>query len=197
MKLVITILLFLFAISQNIFQSKKFKVVYFNRIEINGIYDSESAEYINNIKCKIDGQLFYIADTLKEFEFSNRIWKPIIQIAKNKFQLLLEINDRPNKNKILMLTIEDNKLVNEITIPTFDTFFFDNSNNKFFIGQSEFPEAVDNNKKTQYIPTLFFIEKKTGFELDTSRTIKFNKKKWGKFYGFQPNFSLLIKPNKN
>ena len=81
-------------------------------------------------------------------------------------------------------------------IPTFDKVVKDKAGYKEFAGELEYADASDNTKKTQYIPTLFYKDKETGLELDTAKTISYNISKWGKFYGYKPNFKLLLIPRK-
>jgi hypothetical protein len=173
---------------------KPFSAIYLNQITVTGFYEEDLPEYVINLKCKINGQLFY-ADTLNEFEFQNCIWPTAKQIGKDKYQLLLELSDRPDKDKIVLLTIAGNKLLAKQTIPTFDSSYRTANGIQEFSGELEYAEAMNNPHKTQYIPTLFYADKTTGFELDTAKTIAFNKSKWGKFYGFKPDFKLILTPN--
>ena len=176
--------------------SKIFKTTYFDKIEIIGKYEDNLPDYVVDLKCKMDGQLIYTAGPNEEFEFQNRIWEAAKEIGENSFQLLLELNDRPDKNKIILLTVKDKKLVDKKIIPTFDTCIYRPDKTKEFSGQLEYPEAMDNIHQTQYIPTLFYVDKPTGIVLDSAKTMVFNKSKWGKFYGFKPNFKLIL-PKKN
>jgi len=196
MKKIIPVIFF-FILTSFIFtnQSKSFRITYFERIEITGSHEDDLPEYIVNLKCKIDGQLFYEAKTGEEFEFENTIWEKAKQIDKNRYQLLLELNDRPNKSKILLLTVEKKKLTNKQILPSFDTCFYNSNKTKEFAGNLEYAEGMENPNTTQYIPTLFYTDKQNGIELDTAQTLVFNKRKWGKFYGYEPNFNLILTPH--
>jgi hypothetical protein len=174
--------------------TKNFKVTYFDKIEVIGVHEDDLPQYVINLNCTIDGQLFYQADPDEEFEFENRIWEQAKQIDKDKYQLLLELNDRPNKNKIVLLTIQNKKLISKQIIPTFDSCFVVDGKTKEYQGELEYAEAVDKAQKTQYIPTLFYLDKQSGIVLDTAKTIIFNTDKWGKFYGFKPDFNLILTP---
>ena len=81
-----------------------FHTTYFDRIKVTGVHEDGLPQYVINLKCKIEGQLFYQADPDEEFEFQDKIWEKAKQIDKDKYQLLLELNDRPDKNKIVLLT---------------------------------------------------------------------------------------------
>ena len=162
-------------------------------IVVTGLIDNEGPDYVFNLKCMINGKIIYKADSLTEFEFDKKTYPVVSQIGPNKFQLLLEQNERPNKNLILDLIIENSKVVSKMIIPSFDSSFINSNNQKIYCGIYDYNQE-DEHKRVSYMPTLFFIDSKNGISLDSNRTISYNKKVWGKFYGFTPNNKLNLKP---
>ncbi|NNV58032.1 hypothetical protein [Limnovirga soli] len=185
---------FLFGLKIDAQATKPFKKKLTNEIVVTGLIDTEVPDYVFNMKCEINGKVIYKADSLTEFEFVQKNYPIVSQIGPNKFQLLLEQNERPNKNLILDLVIENSKIVSKTVIPSFDSTFINSNNQRVYCGVYDYNQE-DEHKRFSYIPTLFFINSKNGLSLDSNTTISYNKKVWGKFYGFTPNYKLNLKPN--
>jgi len=131
-------------------------------------------------------QVIFSADSLEEFEFKLSKWPKFKRINPNTFQILLEQNDRPFKNKIIVLTIRNNKLIEKRTIPCFDNIPKDIDNDGIveYVGYIDAVE-VFHPDTTNYNPVLCYEDTNEGFQLDTQTTISVNKEIWGDFYGFE------------
>ena len=186
-------ILFHFVLYVNSQTTRTFKKNLTNEIVVTGLIDSEEPDYVFSLKCQINGKVVYKADSLTEFEFDKKFYPLVTQIGPNKFELLLEQNERPSKNLILHLVIENSKVVSNKLIPSFDSSFINSNNQRVYCGIYDYNQENEL-KRVSYIPTLFFIDSKQGLLLDSNRTILYNKKVWGKFYGFSPNHNLSLTP---
>jgi hypothetical protein len=186
-------ILLAFVLSGSSQTTRPFKKNLTNEIVVTGLIDTEGPDYVFSMKCQINGKVVYKADSLTEFEFDKKAYPIVTQIGPKKFQLLLEQNERPSKNLILHLVIENSKIVSKKLIPSFDSSFINSNNQRVYCGIYD-NNQEDEHKRVSYIPTLFFIDSKKGFLLDSNRTVLYNKKVWGKFYGFNPNYKLSLNP---
>ncbi|MDD4971275.1 MAG: hypothetical protein PHT07_17740 [Paludibacter sp.] len=64
------------------------------------------------------GKIIYVDKSL-EYEFGNKLYPMVIQTGQNKFELLVEINDRPSINYIKIFIIKDDKVLKIDTLPAF------------------------------------------------------------------------------
>ncbi|UYZ57537.1 hypothetical protein [Hymenobacter latericus] len=107
---------------------------------------------------------------------------------------MLERNLRPNKNDLLLLTVDGNRVVRRQVLPTFDNpaCDVDGDGRVEYAGIRDYAEAVDDPAKMSYNPILFYELRSTGWMLDSTATMQINKMLWGKFYGFQPKPNLQL-----
>lgn len=126
-------------------------------------------------------------DTLLVYEFGDKLYPIVLQTGNKKYELLFEINDRPNKNYLKRLYIENNKLIKTDKLPTFITnpSDLDGDGIKEYAGFWCYSEIWgENNELTDYNPILYYKVKSTGIELDSVLTEKKNKEIYGEFHGF-------------
>jgi len=159
---------------------------YEDSITIRAVYHQCEADWKFKLEGLIGDKVFYRADSLLEFEFNISSWPKFKRIDLTTFQILLELNDRPFKNKIIKLTVQNGRLIDNQTIPHFETEpkDFDNDGQLEFAGFLEFVEAFDTDT-TNYNPVLYFEDLDNGFQLDTQATMTMNIEIWGEFYGFE------------
>jgi len=129
----------------------------------------------------------YIDSSLTEYEFGNKLFPIIIKTGDNSFELLFEINDRPNKNYLKRLFIKDNKLVKQDKLPTFETKPIDINQDGIteyagFWDHSQF--WGENYSLTVYNPILYYSLTTEGLKLDSLMTRERNEMIYGNFYGF-------------
>ena len=126
------------------------------------------------------------ADTTAEYEFDEKPY-PIFNMLKPEvFELLIQINDRPNKDKLLFLRIENDRVVKHEKLPTFDGNPEKINGLLYYSGRWDDSEVWEKNGKEYgpYNPTIYYKFTPDGIKLDSALTILRNKEKYGKFHGF-------------
>ncbi|MDB5122306.1 MAG: hypothetical protein JWP94_435 [Mucilaginibacter sp.] len=128
------------------------------------------------------------SDTTREYEFGDRLYPIINKLNTNSYEILLEVNDRPNKNYLMHIMVSNNKIVKKSKLPTFIARAADLAGNKTleyagFWGYSEI--WGDHNELTDYNPILYYKVTKDGIKIDTVLTIQKNTAIYGKFRGFE------------
>ena len=134
-----------------------------------------------------NNSIIYIDSSLTEYEFGDKLFPIVIKSGDNSFELLFEINDRPSKNYLKRLFIEDNKLVGQDKLPTFETIPKDIDNNGTFeyAGYWDYQQIWgENDNLTSYNPILYYSVTSQGLMLDSLLTKERNENIYGKFYGF-------------
>ena len=129
----------------------------------------------------------FIDSSLTEYEFGNDLFPIIIKTGDNSFELLFEINDRPNKNYLKRLFIKDNELVRQDKLPTFEAKPIDINQDgiKEYAGFWDYSQVWgDNNNLTAYNPILYYSVTPKGLILDSLLTRERNENIYSKFYGF-------------
>lgn len=135
------------------------------------------------------GKIVY-TDTLLEYELGDKIYPITLQAGKNKFELIFEVNDRPNKNYLKRLTIKDEKIIKIDSLPTFISRAkdLDKDGIKEYAGFWDYgEESGESELKTDYNPILYYKITETGLQLDSLQTKEKNKEIYGQFYGFRIN----------
>jgi hypothetical protein len=125
--------------------------------------------------------------SLTEYEFGNKLFPIIIKTGDNSFELLFEINDRPNKNYLKRLFIKDNKLEKQDKLPTFEGNPIDVNHDGIeeYVGFWDYSQVWGaNNNITAYNPILFYSLTTKGLMIDSSLTRERNEVIYGKFLGF-------------
>ena len=50
-------------------------------------------------------------DTIREYEFGDKLYPIVLNTGANKYELLFEVNDRPNKNYLLRFFVQNERIV--------------------------------------------------------------------------------------
>ncbi|MFZ4402226.1 MAG: hypothetical protein ACOYO1_19500 [Bacteroidales bacterium] len=146
-----------------------------------------------------NGKIIYLDSTNKtEYEFGDTLYPMIHKLIDNSFEILAEINDRPNKNYLKRFLIKNDKLIKLDTLPTFfcKAKNLDNDTTLEYAAIWEFGEEWDdstNQRLTVYNPIIYYELTQKGLQLDSSLTIERNKMIYGKFYGYNYNERIAIK----
>ena len=133
------------------------------------------------------GKIVY-TDTLLEYELGDKIYPITLQAGKNKFELIFEVNDRPNKNYLKRLTIKDEKVIKIDSLPTFisKATDLDKDGIKEYAGFWDYSEVWgESETKTDYNPILYYKITTTGLQLDSLLTKERNTAIYGQFHGFE------------
>lgn len=175
---------------------KNIKLDYDFEIRVGQKEDYEKFEtYTLFILMHKNKQLF--TDTsLTEYEFGDKLYPLIRQLDNETFEILVEVNDRPNKNYLKYFKVYQDKIVSTDKLPTFISgpSNLDIDDNLEFAGFWEWGETWgDNRSLTAYNPIIYYELKPDGITLDTTLTIIKNKEIYGDFHGFEYDEKVEIK----
>lgn len=134
-----------------------------------------------------NNKTIFIDSSLTEYEFGNKLFPIIIKTGDNNFELLFEINNRPNKNYLKRLFIQEHKLVGKDRLPTFEATPVDINQDgiKEYAGFWNYAQVWgDNNNLTAYNPILYYAVTPKGLVLDSLLTRERNENIYGEFFGF-------------
>jgi len=162
-------------------------------VYLKATYNSCEVDWKYRLQIFKGDRLIYAADTSSEFEFNQPVWPQYKRIDAATHQLLIEQNDRPAKNKILLLTIQGDQLIQETRIPYFEEVArdWDEDGIHEYLGQWEALEPFHPDSSI-YNPFLLFEDRSNGFYLDSAATISYNQQLWGAFYGFEVREDLRL-----
>ena len=93
---------------------RPFRTVFAPDVAIAGVADAGGdclPAYVSHVVCTDHGRAFFRAPVLQEFEFSKRPWPRRLVLPDGAYQLLLERNNRPEKNDLLLLTVAGGHVV--------------------------------------------------------------------------------------
>lgn len=140
----------------------------------------------------IKGKKVIFSDTVLEYQLDSFFSPFFREIGPHKFELLLEVNDRPNMNYFLHLILSSDKVTHRDTIPggiincprvprndgSFELHSFSCNNEAW---------GDTNNPMIGYTPVVYYDFRKNGIDLDTAMTIKTNTAIYGTFEGYGCN----------
>jgi len=198
MKLVITILFFVFCVSScssNGTQKMKFKEINL----LDGIkitfpltkdYD-ENLTYIH-IQIWVSNQKVFEDTTETEYLFDNKEWPKVIKTSDGTCLLYLKIFDAPDFNKLHQFTIHASKLIKIDTLPYFYESAKEIDGNQVYCGILNIVETPCTNcDSCYYNPKLYYRFTENGILLDSILTVKMNTKHWKGFYGFNQRTDIV------
>lgn len=142
----------------------------------------------------------YLDTTMTEYEFSDKLYPIVRQLDKETFEILVEVNDRPNKNYLKYFKVHQDKIVSTERLPTFisKASNLDTDDNLEFAGFWDWGETWGNNGSlTAYNPIIYYELRPSGITLDSTLTISKNKEIYGDFHGFRYNEKVEIKTSEN
>ena len=168
--------------------------------------DFETFKTYTYFKLERNNKIVYLDSLIKkngrifctEYEFGDKLFPIILQTENNSFELLFEVNDRPNKNYLKRLFISNDKLVGQDKLPTFEAQPIDINNDgiKEYAGFWDYSQNWgENYSLTAYNPILYYSVTETGLKLDSLLTKQRNEIIYGQFYGF--SFSEEIEMQKS
>jgi hypothetical protein len=125
-------------------------------------------------------------DTIEEYKFDEKPYPMLNQVKPGTFELLMEFDNSPSKDLATFLRIENNKIVRNEQIPSFDT------KPKTIDGLLTYHSVWDNGEMwnedgkryTTYNPEIYYQFTPDGLKLDTALTILKNNEVYGRFDGF-------------
>lgn len=170
---------------------KKIQFKYGFFIKVDSAYDLgefKTYSYIelwhNNIKL--------LTDTSREYEFNEKQYPIVNRLSNKVFELLIEYNNRPNKDLLILFRIKNEKIIKTDTLPTFDgkpevvNGFFVNSGSW---GNSE--EWDENDiRYTSFDPEIYYKFTPNGIKLDSALTRSENKETYGNIDPFEKGYEI-------
>lgn len=153
---------------------------------------SESNTY-SHIEIWIDSQKVFSDTSTTEYLFDNKNWPRARKIKNGEYVILIEMFDAPDFNKLQAWYFKNYHLIKMKVFPFFDKApeDIDNDGIKEYSGVMHIADAYENSDSCYYNPILYYKITNQGIDLDSTLTIRMNKKIWGEFYGFEQSEKLL------
>lgn len=172
-------------------------VVFSDHIKLTGQHSEDfGGTCFNPISVFFDNKLIF-TDSLNEYwltGYESSQYPKLLKCANGCCQLLIEVDERPNQNELIRLTIsKEGKFVQD-RLPVFNwnPTDIDNDGKLELSGILTNGETIANGDTAFYNPTIVYELTNNCLTLDSLATIEKNKKIWGQFYGYQYNDSLLL-----
>ena len=135
-----------------------------------------------------NNNVIYVDNSLTEYEFGDKRYPMVLQTGNNSFELLFEVNNRPGKNYIKRLFVNNDNLLEQDILPVFeaDPININNDGIMVYAGYWDYGHPWHENDElmTAYNPILYYSVTDTGLKLDETLTIERNEMIYGQFYGF-------------
>ncbi|CAA9271642.1 MAG: hypothetical protein AVDCRST_MAG56-3097 [uncultured Cytophagales bacterium] len=140
-----------------------------------------------------NGKEVFKDSSLTEYTFSHKSYPEVMPAGPEAFELLLQVNDRPNPDYLRWVRIERNALTKTGELPLFIGEAADLDGDKaleragYWGGGEVWGE---NYRLTAYNPILYYETSPGGLRLDSALTRAKNRAIYGEFHGF--DFSQAI-----
>jgi hypothetical protein len=144
-------------------------------------------------------KLLYLDTSLTEYEFSDKLYPMVRALDGGTIELLVEINNRPNKNYLKHFIFSQDKLLHTDSLPIFISTAsnLDADARLELAGYWDVGETWgDNNEFTAYNPIIYYELLPNGIVLDSTLTHAKNQVIYGQFYGYAYNENIQIDVNK-
>ena len=138
------------------------------------------------------------ADSSYEYEPQSSLYPLVIPAGDNSAEVLLEVNDRPNKNYLLQLFVSNGRLTKVEKLPTFIAPAADlNGDGTLeYAGFWAFNETWGEEKEfTDYNPIIYYSITPKGLKVNSDYTRKQNDAIFGFFHGFEYSQNIDIPAN--
>ena len=141
-----------------------------------------------------NGQQVY-ADSSYEYEPQSSLYPLVIPAGDNSAEVLVEVNDRPNKNYLLQLLVSNGKVTKVGKLPTFIAPAADlNGDGTLeYAGFWAFNETWGEEKEyTDYNPIIYYTVTPKGLKVNSDYTRKQNDAIFGFFHGYEYSQNIDI-----
>lgn len=128
------------------------------------------------------------ADSSYEYEPKSSLYPLVIPTGDNSAEVLVEVNDRPNKNYLMQLFVSNGKLTKTGKLPTFIAPAADlnGDGTMEYAGFWAFNETWGEEKEfTDYNPIIYYSITPKGLKVNSDYTRKQNDAIFGFFHGFE------------
>jgi len=172
-------------------------IVFSDRISLSGIHSDEfGGTSFKPISLMLDNITIF-RDSINEYwlsGFESDQYPKLLTCADGSFQLLIEVDERPNSNELLRINISTNGQIHHDRLPIFrwQPIDLDNDGKLELYGVLTNGETIASGDTAFYNPTLVYELNGNCISLDSSATVEKNKKIWGMFYGYYYNDTLLL-----
>jgi hypothetical protein len=176
-------------------------IVFSNRIKLTGKHSNDfGGTSFKPISILFDNKVIY-RDSLNEYwltGYASKQYPKLLKCADGSYQLLIEVDERPNENELTRLTIYQNGNIIQDRLPIFNwsPTDIDNDGKLEVSGILTNGETIASGDTAFYNPTLIYKLTDNCLSLDSLATIEKNKKIWGQFYGYYYNDTLLLPFNR-
>jgi hypothetical protein len=147
----------------------------------------------SHIEIWIDSKKVFSDTSTTEYLFDNKGWPQARKINNGGYEILIEVFDAPDFNKLQAWYFKDYLLVKMKVLPFFDKKpeDVDNDGMKEYSGVMHIADAYENSDSCYYNPILYYQITNQEIDMDSTLTIKMNKKIWGEFYGFEQSEKVI------
>ncbi len=161
-------------------------------IQVGDEEDYEKFKTYTLFKLSHNGSVIYMDSSLTEYEFGDKKYPIVFPLGRHKFEVLVEVNDRPNKNYLKLFRIESNKLIAVEQLPTFISYpsDLDSDGEIEYAGFWDYPQVSGD--ETAYNPILYYQLTDDGLKLDSTLTIEKNTVIYGKFSGYKFTEAVIV-----
>lgn len=176
-------------------------IVYSDHIKLTGQHSEDfGGESFNKISVFFDNKLIF-KDSLNEYwltGYESTQYPKLLMSADSNYQLLIEVDERPNQNELLNLTIskEGELIQHRLPIFNWNPMDIDNDGKLEVDGTLTNGETIANGDTAFYNPVLVYELIDNCLVFDSATTIEKNKKIWGQFHGYSYNDTLLLPFNR-
>jgi len=188
--------------SDNLTSGADTTIVLNDFIKIIGQHSDEFGGTSFNPISVIFGDKIIFQDSLNEYwlkGLDSDQYPKILSCADGNYQLLIEVDERPNQNELMRLTISKDGKARQDRLPIFSwqPKDIDNDGKLEVSGILTNGETIADGDTAFYNPILIYEITDNCLELDSTSTIEKNKKIWGQFHGYYYNDALLLPFDRN
>ncbi|MBC7381862.1 MAG: hypothetical protein H7296_02580 [Bacteroidia bacterium] len=119
----------------------------------------------------------------------------IKKLKDGSYELVLEMFDGPDYDKLVAIRIKNGKLLGKQILPYFNSPP-ENMDNDSYLEYSGVLHSVEtpcgNCDSCYYNPTLYYEITDSGIRLDSLTTVRKNKENWGNFYGYYRSENIAL-----
>lgn len=157
------------------------------RVELGHETDYTTFKLYGFLRLQHNGKQVYV-DSSYEYEPQSSLYPLVISAGENSAEVLVEVNDRPNKNYLLQLFVSNGRLTKVEKLPTFIAPAADlNGDGTLeYAGFWAFNETWGEEKEfTDYNPIIYYTVTPKGLKVNSDYTRKQNNAIFGFCHGFE------------
>jgi hypothetical protein len=131
-------------------------------------------------------------DTSEEWELADKLYPMINRLNDDKYEILVEYNDRPSKDEVCVFKIANDKIVDHYSIPTFDSGAEKINGQPVYSGAWSYGEEWDENgtRYSSFEPEIYYRFTPQGIQLDSVLTRKRTREEFGNVDPFDTVYEI-------